>query len=529
MSQKYSEDYDIEWETPDQLRRELEKELKSLDKNVLTRNRPKNKKRIKELTEQIEDLKSFEVKKNTVSKCEGDGNNLIETTNFCIRRITYRGNEQFFDIRPTNDEYFCKVKDIIEPKRPTREMKTASEFDRRTKHLDEKHAFLQIKEEIERLWEPCMRFLMNLKNVKVKKSIIQNFVSKSDNDIFISFKKTKSGTYECGVLDQGNRVDKLMLANGLEFYLLTVRLSDWGTIGHQCIIISEEAGPSTYNIIVYDPSGAFSKNKEARETLLRYLREKESPRVTYNYLFDFDSGKYSIQFGPTCMLYSWKLFVLLCLNGPKIKQGRLSSLTLIDYLRDQSNEQKKQLIGTLYSMLYFIEVYDKLIKKINPSLKKQFVNTNNDICGYLENVGCQIPEEFYLDGKPEKSSPKKSSLSEYVEPESVDPEQEERNRLRKLPVSELEELAKKIGKPWKTFETFDSQSRIGDGPSQVTKKDFLVVAIARYTMKKTLTAASKKRIKKTKRRKAKQSKAKRSKAKQRKAKQSKAKRISRVR
>ena len=88
MSQKYSEDYDIEWETPDHLKQDLQKELKSLNKNVITRNIPKNKKRIQELTDQIEGLKSFEVKKNVVSKCEGDGNKSIETENYYIRRIT---------------------------------------------------------------------------------------------------------------------------------------------------------------------------------------------------------------------------------------------------------------------------------------------------------------------------------------------------------------------------------------------------------------------------------------------------------
>ena len=47
--------------------------------------------------------------------------------------------------------------------------------------------------------------------------------------------------------------------------------------------------------------------------------------------------------------------------------------------------------------------------------------------------------------------------------------------------------------------TLDSQSKIGDNPGQVTKKDFLVVAIAAVTTKQNTTGAGKKRVKKTKR------------------------------
>ena len=641
MSQKYSEDYDIEWETPDHLKQDLQKELKSLNKNVITRNIPKNKKRIQELTDQIEGLKSFEVKKNVVSKCEGDGNNSIETDNYCIRRITYRENDQFFDIRPKHDKDFCKVKDFSLQKRPFEKM-SVGKLKKVKENMDQERGYLQIMKDIDKLWRPYIHFLGNLKNLKMKKSIISNFLPYTNQDIIIHYEKYPEGHYSYVVKDPGRATDKLMNWNStLEFFLLTIVLKEWGGIGHQCLIISEWVSTETYNIIIYDPSGIFSNNLKVRESLLYYLKENEYRNITYNYIFDFESGKYSIQFGPTCMLYSWKLYLLLCLNGPKIKQRKLSSLTLIDYLRDQSNEEKKQLVGTLYTILYFLEVYYKLLKKISPELKMQFINTNNDICNYLENVGCQIPDEFYLEERPpkkssskksspkkssikksspkklipKKSSPKKSSLKksssknyynkeEYLKlakvekeklnqmsmlkltekakvlekpwesfqklktqlniddsdeqalkdilmnlilpyileekniyneksrpkksspkksspkksspkkssikksspkklspkiSQSVNPEQQERNNLRKLSVSELEELAKLLGKPWNSFQKFDSQSKIGDNPGQVTKKDFLVVAIAAVTTKQNTTGAGKKRVKKTKR------------------------------
>ena len=105
--------------------------------------------------------------------------------------------------------------------------------------------------------------------------------------------------------------------------------------------------------------------------------------------------RFSIQEGPTCFLYSCKLWLLLILN-PEI-----SAEKLIVYLFSQSSNITKQLIQTAYSSLYFIELFyryaEEYIKnmRIGGDKYKSYLENKDEpskaykkISDYLDINGC---------------------------------------------------------------------------------------------------------------------------------------------
>ena len=132
---------------------------------------------------------------------------------------------------------------------------------------------------------------------------------------------------------------------------------------HACLLISEKfKNPITQlyedKIIFYNPNSAVVEKYRD----IRVFIDDEYKRITGNrelYYRWIESDKineqynFSIQRGPTCQLYSYKLWLLTILN-PEIPTE-----ILIDYSYNQSNNIEKQYLLTFYSSLFFIELFFK--------------------------------------------------------------------------------------------------------------------------------------------------------------------------
>jgi hypothetical protein len=124
---------------------------------------------------------------------------------------------------------------------------------------------------------------------------------------------------------------------------------------HNCLLISQNFG-GIKKIVFYNPNSSrlrgvedFIKKKYLEITGKTW--DEESSPFQYISSDKISNTKYSIQGGPSCVLYSQKLW-LLCILNPSIDIEKL-----INYAFHQTNSLMKQHILTFYSTIYFIELF----------------------------------------------------------------------------------------------------------------------------------------------------------------------------
>lgn len=159
--------------------------------------------------------------------------------------------------------------------------------------------------------------------------------------------------------------------------IVEVFLRIGGRDDHSCLLISQNFD-GLRKIIFYNPNSGtdyiyrniktFIVNKYnefVRGSIIRgNIWNEDSIPYIWKDSNEISSAKYSIQRGPTCSLFSRKLWLLLVLN-PNIDVE-----VLIDYSFNQSNNIVKQHILTFYSILYFIELFLEKITTLTDILKK---------------------------------------------------------------------------------------------------------------------------------------------------------------
>jgi hypothetical protein len=144
---------------------------------------------------------------------------------------------------------------------------------------------------------------------------------------------------------------------------------------HNCLLISQNFG-GIKKIVFYNPNSSGGRMTTGVEDFIKkkYLEitgktwDEESSPFQYISSDKISNTKYSIQGGPSCVLYSQKLW-LLCILNPSIDIEKL-----INYAFHQTNSLMKQHILTFYSTIYFIELFLEKIVNLQAMIDILSVN-----------------------------------------------------------------------------------------------------------------------------------------------------------
>jgi len=361
------------------------------------------------------DLGGFRVRKNTVSDCVGrqgglgDQELLMDTDSFCLRLIGYKEVE-FLDIRPRDVSDYCELNDTTVPDHSTYDELSRADVGKVISNIQSSRhrRSPDIYAEIGELWMACKEVAVWHMHPSVAmfrkmcwildvKSLTGEDGREGGKDIYLGNLRSQEALEDASVA----LVSKLMKSKGLDLLQLFLHnYHGWPkSVAHACVIVSEYRD-NTHKIYLYDPSGIIAKDGDLYLYIIAELRKHQVPGETYEYMTEaHESGEYSIQLGPTCVLYSWKLFFLLTLNRDKIEGGSLSCINLINYLREQSNSKDKQLVGTLFSMMHYNQLGLVGLKSTPPDYEDYMItisSLNNSICDTLESLGCSLSDSMRL-------------------------------------------------------------------------------------------------------------------------------------
>lgn len=146
---------------------------------------------------------------------------------------------------------------------------------------------------------------------------------------------------------------------------------DHRPVHHACLLISEYfCNPVTHiyekKIILYNPNSSFKRRYKDLKIFINQEYKKKNKNIDYTWIESNKISKqydFSIQVGPTCSLFTQKLWLLTILNPETPAE------ILIDYSFNQTSEDEKQYILTYYSILHFIELFMKYYPTISSKIQ----------------------------------------------------------------------------------------------------------------------------------------------------------------
>ena len=369
-----------------------------------------------EVKQEIEELENalkiepiqVEDKIISISPIESLGNKeYYNTTNFSVFEILINISgklTKICDIRPTDSSKYCE--ELYYSSETEKENLTKMWLETNFTYLNFFGSYLPFKiffANKEALGEksegfPHKRLLGLIMKYEYEKGVCNKYDGSIDLEYDVSFSETLKKLFEF-------KVDQRVVAHTSFLFLIKGK-----PIGaHSTLLISEHfpdpvTGIYKKKLIFFNPDSQNHKTyNKFRFFINRYymdnfgLPQGES-QIPYKWVFSnriSSAYRFSIQEGPTCRLYSYKLWLLLILN-PEI-----SAEKLIVYLFSQSSNITKQLIQTAYSSLYFIELFyryaEEYIKnmRIGGDKYKSYLENKDEpskaykkISDYLDINGC---------------------------------------------------------------------------------------------------------------------------------------------
>ena len=169
--------------------------------------------------------------------------------------------------------------------------------------------------------------------------------------------------------------------------------------GHSCLLISQyfkDKYGLRNKLIFYNPnsssSNVYRRIKSFIEQKYTDIKKTQWPFIWIN-SDEISDSKYSVQKGPTCSLFSKKLWLLLVLNPT------IDAEILINYSFNQTNNIVKQHILTFYSIIYFVELFLEKITTTPTSSDDNWFEKLVSMCKTLTINIVYIIESYLISNK----------------------------------------------------------------------------------------------------------------------------------